>query len=94
MKADQFLRSAVLELKDIDESALVPDLVLADIGLDSLDYVEIQLGVKKAFGVVVDPNLFISGQINTLGELSNYIESHRAGPVPNAVPAHVSEQTT
>ena len=61
-------------MKDIDESALVPSLVLTDIDLDSLDYVEIQVGIKKTFGVSVDPDLFLSGKIKTLGDLCQYIE--------------------
>jgi len=82
MNTAQFLRDAILELTDVDEADLEPELLLTDIGLDSLDYVEIQVGIKKNFGVSVDPDLFLSGKIKTLGDLSQYIDSHRvAAPV-------------
>ena len=76
MNAEQFLRSTILELKDIDESALVPQMAIADLELDSLDYVEIQVGIKKNFAVDIDPRLFESGAIRTLGDLCRYIDEH------------------
>lgn len=87
MKAIQFLRDTVLELKDIDESALVPSLVLTDIDLDSLDYVEIQVGIKKNFSVSVDPELFLTGKIKTLGDLCQYIEDRCVNPTVTAASA-------
>jgi len=78
MQADQYLRAAVLELKDIDEAALVPALTLEELDLDSLDYVEIQVGIKKNFGVAIDPELFTSGTLKTLGDVCRYVETHRA----------------
>jgi acyl carrier protein len=85
MLADQFLRATILDLKDIDESELVPGMTFEALDLDSLDYVEIQVGIKKNFGVDIDPDLFRSGQIKNLGDLCRYIESH--GAVAVADPA-------
>lgn len=76
MNADQFLREAILDLKDIDEAELVPQMTIEKLALDSLDYVEIQVGIKRNFGVSIDPELFQSGAIKTLGDLSRYIEQH------------------
>lgn len=78
MKADQFLRDTILELKDIDEDKLTPQLLIEDLGFESLDYVEIQVGIKKNFGVEIDPGLFQSGTLKTLGDLSRYIEEQSA----------------
>lgn len=78
MQADQYLRDAVLELKDIDEAALVPSLTLEELDLDSLDYVEIQVGIKKNFGVTIDPELFSAGTLKTLGDVVRYVETQRA----------------
>ena len=71
----------MLELKDIDEAALAPTLTLEELDLDSLDYVEIQVGIKKNFGVAIDPELFASGALKTLGDVCRYVEeqSARAG---------------
>lgn len=83
MNASEFLTSSLLELKDIDSAALTPDLTLEELALDSLDYVEIQVGIKKHFGVDVQTDLFSSGAIKTLGELTTYIETHTASkPAP------------
>lgn len=78
MNANDFLVSAIVELKDIDESDLKPSLTLEALELDSLDYVELQVGIKKHFGVEVVGELFASGQIKTLGELVDYIEEKQS----------------
>lgn len=75
MNAMQFLIDAILELKDIDESELTRELSLEDLMLESLDYVEIQVLIKKNFAVQIDQQLFVSGKIKTLGNLADYVES-------------------
>lgn len=85
MNAAEFLSSSILELKDIDSNDLTPELTLEKLALDSLDYVEIQVGIKKHFGVDVPTDLFTSNTIKTLGELGSYIETHTAvKPAPLA----------
>ena len=78
MNATEFLTSSILELKDIESAELTPGLTLEELALDSLDYVEIQVGIKKHFGVDVRTDLFSSGEIKTLGDLTRYIETHTA----------------
>lgn len=80
MQIDQFLRNAILELKDFDESELVPEMTIENLKLDSLDYVEIQVGIKKQFNVSVEPELFVKGVIKTLGDLVAYIHGRTAQP--------------
>ena len=77
MNANQFLTSAILELKDIEEAELTPAITLEQLALDSLDYVEIQVGIKKHFGVDIQTDLFTSGQVSTLGQLADYIEHNK-----------------
>jgi acyl carrier protein len=76
MNIVEFLQEAILELKDFDEDKLVPELTFEELALDSLDYVEIQLRIKKKFKVQITPELFSSGQLKTLGDLCAYIESN------------------
>jgi acyl carrier protein len=78
MNANDFLVSVILELKDIDEADLTPDMTLEQLALDSLDYVEIQVGIKKNFGVEILPELFTSGGVKTLGELVLHIEKNQS----------------
>ena len=82
MNIPAFLSQAILELKDIDEAQLVPELTFEELALDSLDYVEIQLQIKKKYQVAIGPELFSSGQLTTLGDLYAYIEAHQ--PVATA----------
>jgi acyl carrier protein len=74
MDIHEFMKSSILELNDIDEDRLVPELTLEELALDSLDYVEIQLLIKRKYKVEVYPGLFTSGQLKTLGDLFLYIE--------------------
>ncbi|MFJ1468993.1 acyl carrier protein [Massilia orientalis] len=77
MNVAEFLRDAIVELKDVDESALVPALTFEELELDSLDYVEIQLRIKKKFKVEITPDLFAAGQLKNLGDLYAYIEANQ-----------------
>ena len=77
MNVAEFLQDAIVELKDVDESTLVPALTFEELELDSLDYVEIQLRIKKTFKVEITPELFASGQLRNLGDLTAYIEANR-----------------
>lgn len=78
MQIEHFLRDAILELKDLDEAILVPETCIEDLQLDSLDYVEIQVGIKRQYDVSIEPELFATGVIKTLGDLSAYIRTHVA----------------
>lgn len=77
MNVAEFLQDAIVELKDVDESTLVPALTFEELELDSLDYVEIQLRIKKKFKVEITPELFASGQLKNLGDLYAYIEANQ-----------------
>ena len=77
MNVAEFLQDAIVELKDVDESTLVPALTFEELELDSLDYVEIQLRIKKKFKVEITPDLFASGQLKNLGDLYEYIEMNQ-----------------
>ena len=77
MNVAEFLQDAIVELKDVDESTLIPALTFEELELDSLDYVEIQLRIKKKFKVEITPDLFASGQLKNLGDLYAYIEANQ-----------------
>lgn len=82
MNIVEFLREAILELKDIDEAMLVPELTFEELALDSLDYVEIQVRIMKMYKVEIGPALFSSGQLKNLGDLYAYIEAHQHSALP------------
>jgi acyl carrier protein len=74
----QFLSAAIEDLVDVDPDDLRPDMVLEELGLISLDYVEIHVLTKRRYGVELSLELFVSGQVTTLGELADYVAGHSA----------------
>lgn len=74
----EFLRDSIQDLVDVEPDDLDPDKVLDDLGLISLDYVEIHVLTKRRYGVELSLELFVSGEVTTLGQLADYI----AGQTP------------
>ena len=73
-----FLKEAVLELKDIDPTDFTTDTELASIDLDSLDLVDIQVNIRREYGVQLPAGLFVDGKLHSFGQLASYIASHAA----------------
>jgi acyl carrier protein len=70
-----FLKSTIIEIKDLDEDSIQLESTLDEIALDSLDYVEIQLAVKKQYGVEVSQNAFMEGSIKTIGDFCSFVST-------------------
>jgi len=79
------------ELKDIMverlkfEPSRLPDLSLATVlpkdgslGLDSLDFIELSIGIEERFGFVIDEAQDLEAHFQSLGTLVEYIKSHLA----------------
>jgi acyl carrier protein len=69
----EFLKNAILEVKDIEENDVKPEISLESLALESLDYVDIQVNIKKKYNVEMTSDQFASGEIKTLGELAEHI---------------------
>jgi acyl carrier protein len=69
----EFLKDAVLELKDVEPEDITRNTELETLDLESLDYVDIQVNIQKTYKVAVVPDVFTSGQIITMGQLADYI---------------------
>jgi len=74
----EFLQTTILDMKDIDEDIVQPQTALESLELDSLDYVEVQVNIKKNYGVDLTPDLFATGKINSIGNLVDYIVTESA----------------
>lgn len=70
----EFLKELIIEMKDCDEDSLRPDMGFEELELNSLDYVEVQVAVKKHYGVDLVPDLFASGTLSNLQQLAAFIE--------------------
>lgn len=72
----EFIQNMIVEIKDLESDEIQNETGIDQLGLDSLDYVEIQVGVKRQFGVELSPTLF--ERIHTLGQLCVYISTNSA----------------
>jgi len=68
-----FLKGVITEMKDVEEDDIGMESTLAEIALDSLDYVEIQLAVKKQYSVDVSQNAFLDGSIKTMQDFCSFV---------------------
>ena len=69
-KVNEFL----IEDLEIEESMIFPESRLKeDMGIDSLDYVDIVVIVEKYFGFKIKPQEMVN--VKTLDQFYNYIES-------------------
>lgn len=71
----EFLKNAIIELTDFEKHELDDDMSMEDIALDSLDFVDIQIKIKKTYQVQIDPNKFINGEIVNITDFAKYIDS-------------------
>ena len=71
---EEKVREFLIEDLEIDEEKIVPEGKLKDdLGIDSLDFVDIVVIVEKKFGFKIKPEEMAC--INTLGKFCDYIES-------------------
>ncbi|HIE4800098.1 TPA: acyl carrier protein [Serratia marcescens] len=63
------------ETKGLDGTLLSADMPLQQLGLDSLDYMELMLLVRREFGITLNAEMFIERPDLTLGELCHVMTS-------------------
>lgn len=64
----------ITSLKDVEADQLSLETRIDSLDMDSLDFVELQVVVKKNFAVHIDPEKFISGEIEYLSDLCRFID--------------------
>ncbi len=71
---EEKVRNFLIEDLEIDEDKITPDARLKeDMGIDSLDFVDIVVIVEKNFGFKINPNEM--GGITTLSQFCDYIQT-------------------
>lgn len=67
------VRNFLIEDLEVDENKIVPDARLKeDVGIDSLDFVDIVVIVEKNFGFKIKPEEMAG--VSTLSDFYDYIE--------------------
>jgi len=69
----EFMKELILNITDTEEEQIQPSTRLEHLGLESMDLVELQITVRKKFGVEVGARAFADGRLATLGDVVNYI---------------------
>ena len=71
---EEKVREFLIEDLEVEESAIRPDALLKDdLGIDSLDFVEIVVIVERKFGFKIKPEEMAG--VTTLTQFCDYIES-------------------
>ncbi len=71
---EQKVKDFMIEELELEEDDLVAEALLKDdLGIDSLDYVDIVVIVDKIFGFKIKPEEMTD--VKTLGQFCDYIES-------------------
>ena len=69
----EFFRDLLIDMKDLDDHVIRPSDSFKDLDLDSLDFVQIQVEVQKAYGVQVPTDEITYGKVSTLEQLAALI---------------------
>ncbi|KAB8312654.1 hypothetical protein EH228_06200 [Erwinia endophytica] len=75
MKVKEIIVEQIDNLTDFDISQLSDATNITDIGLVSLDYVAIQVALKREMGIDVDLNKLAQENLESIDDLVRYIES-------------------
>ena len=71
---EEKVREFLIEDLEIDEEKIAPEALLKeDLGIDSLDFVDIVVIVEKKFGVKIKPEEMT--EVKTLNQFNDYIQS-------------------
>lgn len=71
---DEKVKEFLIDDLEIDEEKITPEALLKDdLGIDSLDFVDIVVIVERKFGFKIKPEEM--AEVKTLGQFCDYIES-------------------
>ena len=61
------------DYSDVDAESITAQSTFDELGLDSLDTVELMMGIEDEFGVAIE----VSDSIKTIGDVVDYIENNQ-----------------
>ncbi|MEB5708401.1 phosphopantetheine-binding protein [Pantoea anthophila] len=75
MNVKEIIVEQIDNLTDFDISQLSDATNITDVGLVSLDYVAIQVALKREMDIDVDLNKLAQENLESIGDLVRYVES-------------------
>ncbi|MEG0965735.1 MAG: phosphopantetheine-binding protein [Pseudomonas sp.] len=78
MSIENVINNVIGELTDFDIEQINPQTLISDIHLVSLDYVSIQVALKKELGISIDVNKLPAANLNTMADLYQFCNAARA----------------
>ncbi|WP_334323907.1 acyl carrier protein [Gilliamella apicola] len=73
MELFDFIVEQISELTDVNSEEITRETPLAELDLVSLDYVSIEVALKKKYGVPINMENLGQKNINTLGDFIDYV---------------------
>ena len=73
------LRFEPSRLPDLSLATVLPRDLEGSLGLDSLDFIELSIGIEERFGFVIDEGQDLEAHFQSLGTLVEYIKSRSDG---------------
>ena len=73
------LKFAPSHLPDLSLATVLPKDLEGSLGLDSLDFIELSIGIEERFGFVIDEGQDLEAHFQSLGTLVEYIKSRSDG---------------
>lgn len=74
LKIEELVKNQIAEMTDYDIDTITEETSVGDFGLSSLDFISIQVGLKRAFGVTIDLGLMAEANILTFKDLIDFLE--------------------
>lgn len=73
-KLEAFLKDLIDQLTDVDVNTITDNTTIEELDLVSLDFVTIKVEAKNKLGIEIDLNALAEADLNTFGELVDYLE--------------------
>lgn len=77
MSIANVVNNVIGELTDYDVDSITEQTLISDIHLVSLDYVSIQVALKKELGISIDVNKLPTAGLNTMSDLYQFCNDAR-----------------
>lgn len=76
-KIETIIKDQVGELTDFDVDTINKETPISDFGFVSLDFLSIQVALKRALGINVDLNQLAEANLTTFGELVEFLSKDK-----------------